>query len=180
MTILSLHFLIAAGMWDEATQKLARKPERAKLLDGGCLPLHAACEFNAPIALIRELIAAHPDALSLTTVWGGRTPYDMALKFYNKQSPDIGDLLQLLDPSSQTRSIASVPLPQQQLPGGGPTAGPSLTQTLVGSVAQGVGRKVGQEIAGNILASGSSQGVPQAAAPGMYGYSGAAGQGLAQ
>ena len=179
MTILSLHYLLQLKIWDEATQKLARKTERAKLLKYGCLPLHVACYYGAPLVLIRALVAAYPDAIS-TAATNGYTPYDVALEFYDKQSPEFGDVLKLVKPAGlQTPDVASAraPIPGQQ-PGAAPS--PGLAQKLSDGVVQGVGRKVGQEIGGKIFGSGagqSGQGVAQDVAAGAY-YAGDGGQGM--
>lgn len=166
MTILSLHFLIGANMWDEASQKLARNPYRVKLLVDGCLPLHLACEKNAPIGFIRELVSAHPDALSTDTFWGGRTPRAKAIQFYDSASPDYGDLLQLLNSATSgcgqqhhtpCAAVKSAPQPKPPTvpPGVVGASNPSLMNKFADGVARAAGRRIEKDIAGNMFATGS-------------------------
>ena len=93
---ISLPVLLAFENWTSAVDSVREKPERARRMDTfGLLPIHRACEGGAPLELIEMLIIAFPGSIRISSsVAGGSTPLEFALKAYPRGSPVISLLQQ--------------------------------------------------------------------------------------
>jgi len=92
----SLPLLLALKNWTSAVDSVQEKPEGARRIDTfGLLPIHRACEGGAPLELIEMLIIAFPESIRISSsVAGGSTPLQFALKAYPRGSPVISLLQQ--------------------------------------------------------------------------------------
>ena len=92
----SLPLLLSLKKWISAVDSVREKPERAREMDTfGLLPIHRACEGGAPLELIEMLIIAFPESIRISSsVAGGSTPLEFALKAYPRGSPVISFLQQ--------------------------------------------------------------------------------------
>jgi len=72
------------GNWNEVYTRILDHPEEAAYEINGWTPLHLLVAGNgipAPLAVVRAVYAAHPDALHRRTDHYGRTPLDIAVRW---------------------------------------------------------------------------------------------------
>ena len=72
------------GNWNEVYTRILDHPEEAAYVINGWTPLHLLVAGNgipAPLAVVRAVYAAHPEALHRRTDHYGRTPLDIAVRW---------------------------------------------------------------------------------------------------
>ena len=70
--------------------RLATHPAEAHIADQyGCLPLHDACAYQAPLAVVQALLHAHPAAASMPNMYG----FPLHYAAYDQAPLDVIQLL---------------------------------------------------------------------------------------